>query len=110
MKRINLTAMGLMRGADRVCMARTAETADEIATLLAFDSPPGLGEIAARSRRLAEIAFQSGATEAVISGEPSPWMLEALPAALRMRGIQPLYVFAHYDSDGLRSFGGFVRT
>lgn len=110
MKRIfNLTATRLGRVVDSMCRPRTTETTAEIISLLMFNDPPGAGEVAARSRRLAEIAFNAGATEAIISGDPSPWMIEALPAALRMRGIQPIYIFPKRDVDGLTYFGGFVK-
>ena len=106
MKRINLTEHRSLP--EHVCLPRGGSQAAEIRRLLLFEQLPGMGEVAARARRLADIAVASGATEAMIGG--APYLMEVLPAVLRMRGIQPVYPFSIRDDyTGPRKFAGFVR-
>lgn len=62
-----------------------------VQSLLIFDEKPDMDEIYSRSTTLGDIAKFSGATKAMIGG--APYLMGALEAALKQRGIIPCYSF-----------------
>ena len=78
--------------------AGVIEPSDKAAVqaLLTFDDLPSKAEVQERAEKLAQIAKDSGATTAMIGG--APFLMAPLEAALKGRGIQPLYAFSRRES------------
>jgi hypothetical protein len=87
-------------------MPRTPDQQYRIGALLTFAELPDEAKILQRVRCLCRIAVAEGATEAVISGPP--YLLLYLDPALRMLGIQPLYIFSLREDEG-SIYTDFVR-
>lgn len=94
MKRINLTQHDALP--EQGCMERGAEQAAQIRRLLTFDELPRAKEVADRATALADVAWRSGADEAMIGG--ASYLMEVLPIALRLRGVVPVYAFSLRES------------
>lgn len=96
------------------------DTAQELKTLLTFNTLPTAEQINARAEKLADMAAASGCHAAMIGG--APYLMPVLEKALRARGIEPLYAFSERRSvektmpDGtvqkasVFKFLGFVKT
>lgn len=67
---------------------------EELKALLTFTSLPSKEEITDRAEKLADMA--TGHPAAMIGG--APYLMGALEAALKKRGVQPLYAFSERRS------------
>ena len=69
---------------------------DQVKTLLNFATMPTLAEIQAQAEEIAEIVATQGHKKAMIAG--APFFMSSLEAALKEKGIQPLYAFSVRES------------
>lgn len=72
---------------------------DALATLreaLTFSSLPPPWRVRQRAQDIAALAASSGAKHAMIGG--APYLMAPLEAALRERGVEPLYAFSRRES------------
>ena len=92
------------------------EHREELKQLLNFDELPSKEEVAARAARLADLVYEieSGYGEydapraaALIGG--APFLMGPLEAALKARGITPLYAFSRRESVETTDPDGSVR-
>jgi len=105
MVRINLTQHNA--SLEQGCEPRSEEMETRVRELLTFEELPDLEAITARAIALAEIAEQESADEAMIGG--APWLMPSLDAALRLRGIQPVYAFSRRESVEVQQEDGSTR-
>lgn len=68
----------------------------ELVSLLNFDTLPSAEEVIQRAEALAQLASDCFATAAMIGG--APYLMAPLEAALRAKGIRPLYAFSERTS------------
>lgn len=94
----------------------TGEELASLKTVLTFDSLPDAQEIIDRAEYIAELACMNGLggedddpipTAAMIGG--APYLMAPLEAALRERGIEPLYAFSVRESTEQVQPDGTVR-
>lgn len=64
---------------------------NEIKKMLTFDTIPGDEEIRERAKKLAELAHDACAKQAMIGG--APFLMSSLENSLRAVGIKPVYAF-----------------
>ena len=69
---------------------------EEVQRLLTFETLPSPEEVRRRAAALAQIAEESGATEAMIGG--APFLMAPLEEMLMGRGITPLYAFSRRET------------
>ncbi len=82
-----------------------SQTKHVIAALLEFGPPPCEDELVYRAEKLADIAKQSGADNALIDGEP--YLMSHLEKALMCRLITPCYAFR---KPNVGKFMGFIEV
>ena len=94
--------------ADQVS-AGVVEPADKagLQKLLTFEELPSAGDIVARAEALADIASASGQEAAMIGG--APFFMAPLEAALKRRGVRPVYAFSRRESAEEKLPDGSVR-
>lgn len=76
--------------------------------LLTFESLPDAGEIHNRAAKIAALASAAGAKKAMIGG--APFLMSALEAALKNRGIMPCYAFSARISIEVEEDGEVHKT
>src|SRR5699024_11202078 len=78
--------------------ARVEEPRDKkaVQALLTFGELPARSEIDSRAARLATIAAEHGAHNAMIGG--APYLMGALERALAKEGIMPVFAFSKRES------------
>ena len=82
---------------------------NSVRELLIFAGIPTTTEIKPRAEALAKIAANAGAEAAMIGG--APYLMSALEASLKDRGIKPLYAFSVRESiETVQPDGSLVKT
>lgn len=88
-----------------------AATRAELQSLLTFGELPDGQEIRTRAERIADLAALHAAgisaQRAMIGG--ALWLMAPLAAALRKRGIEPLFAFSVRETEEQRQADGSVR-
>lgn len=85
------------------------EERSKLQNLLTFTSRPQGSLIAARAADLADLAVKYGATHAMIGG--APFLMSQLEAALKAKGVQPLYSFTQrVTEEQVQSDGTIKKT
>lgn len=83
----------------------------ELQSLLTFGELPDRQEIRTRAERIADLAALHAASvsakRAMIGG--ALWLMAPLAAALRKRGIEPLFAFSVRETEEQRQADGSVR-
>lgn len=69
---------------------------EELLELLTFNELPTQSEVRERAERIADLTSTHGCEAAMIGG--APYLMGPLEAALRERGITPLYAFTKRES------------
>jgi hypothetical protein len=72
------------------------EQRQQLVELLTFIKLPDRRELADRAARIAALAYEAGASSAMIGG--APYLMPLLEVALRAAGITPLYAFSQRES------------
>lgn len=82
---------------------------EKLQGLLTFTSRPQQNLLAARAADIADIAVRFNATHAMIGG--APFLMSQLEAALKAKGIQPLYSFTQrVTEEQVQSDGTIKKT
>jgi hypothetical protein len=84
-----------------------AERRAGLQALLTFAELPSSETIRDRAEQIAELAAAEGATSAMIGG--ALWLMAPLAAALRRRGIEPLFAFSVRETEEQVQPDGSVR-
>ena len=101
MKRVNLTMHPALP--EQECAARSEEFGWEVKAALTFKALPPQEEIEERAERLADLAAQEGAVEAMIGG--APYLMAPLEKALWEQGVRPVYAFSVRESREIEKDG-----
>jgi hypothetical protein len=100
--------------ADQIAVGVVDFSGAELAALrsaLTFDALPGAQEIRVRAEFIAElaatVAAKTGARSAMIGG--ALWLMAPIAAALRARGIEPVFAFSVRETEEQVQSDGSVR-
>jgi hypothetical protein len=83
------------------------EAQAELQTLLTFFDLPSPETIRDRAEQIAEVAAAVRIKRAMIGG--APWLMAPLAAALRQRGVEPLFAFSVRETEEQTQPDGSVR-
>ncbi|MBI2030814.1 hypothetical protein HYT05_04290 [Candidatus Kaiserbacteria bacterium] len=80
---------------------------DLVRALITFDELPTSRELTAKAAALAQMADYDGFEVVMVGG--APFFMSALEAALKARGIRPLYAFSRRESAEEKTPDGGVK-
>jgi hypothetical protein len=84
-----------------------AEQRADLQAMLTFATLPSVEEIRERAERIAGMAEAAGAASAMVGG--ALWLMAPLAAALRQRGVEPVFAFSVRETEEQLQPDGSVR-